>query len=95
MVALHTAATSASHKEMFVVPEDRHNDTWQRAGPEYLRRLRRFLDSYAGPNSSGSSADSARSALKLNCSARASSSRCPFGNANSSHVNCQSYLSTA
>ena len=61
MVSLHAAATSASYKEMFVVPEGRHNDTWQRAGPEYLRRLRRFLETYAGPNNS--SADSARSAL--------------------------------
>jgi hypothetical protein len=93
MVALHGAATSDSHKEMFVVPEGRHNDTWQRAGPEYLRRLRRFLETYAGPNGS-SSADSARSAL----SSTALHTRIialPLRNATLSHVNCQSYLSTA
>jgi len=47
MVALHAAALRASTKEWFEVPEGRHNDTWQRAGPEYIQRLRRFLEQHA------------------------------------------------
>jgi hypothetical protein len=40
---LFAAASNAETKELFVVAEGTHNDTFQKAGEEYPRRLIRFI----------------------------------------------------
>ena len=40
---LHDAAAQSTYREMFSVPDGTHNDTFQKAGPEYARRLRAFI----------------------------------------------------
>ena len=49
MTALHAAATRSSAKELLVVADGHHNDTWQRGGQEYIQRFRRFIETYAKP----------------------------------------------
>ena len=47
---LHDAAAASTHREMFSVADGTHNDTFQKAGPEYAIRLRAFLLRVCGPN---------------------------------------------
>lgn len=42
--ALYNAAASSSDKELYVVEDGTHNDTFQKGGPEYMRRLKAFID---------------------------------------------------
>lgn len=47
---LHDAAAQSAHRELFSVPDGTHNDTFQKAGPEYVRRLRAFVLRACGPD---------------------------------------------
>ena len=49
MQALHAAATSVQWKDLLIVADGRHNDTWMRGGAEYVSKLRSFLDTHAKP----------------------------------------------
>ena len=40
---LYNAATKTQKKTLFTVPGGDHNDTFLRAGPEYVTRLRTFM----------------------------------------------------
>lgn len=64
---LHDAASMSTYRELFSVPDGTHNDTFQKAGPEYERRLRAFIIRACGsealpPRLSGNTATPAVSA---------------------------------
>ena len=76
---LHDAAAASSHREIFSVAEGTHNDTFQKAGPEYVRRLRAFLlrvcgESAIPPRTSQTTANSPSALV-----AAAMSSEAPIG----------------
>ena len=45
---LHEAAVKSENKEMFIVPNGDHNNTFIQAGPDYFIRLRRFMKNCLG-----------------------------------------------
>ena len=45
---LHEAAVKSKNKEMFVVPNGDHNNTFMIAGADYFVRLRRFMKNCLG-----------------------------------------------
>ena len=42
-MALHKAATKTTYKDLFVVPDGDHNDTFLKAGANYYNRVHAFL----------------------------------------------------
>jgi fermentation-respiration switch protein FrsA (DUF1100 family) len=47
MHALHTAAVLASTKELVIIADGHHNDTWMKGGAEYVQKLKKFIQTHA------------------------------------------------
>jgi len=54
---LFRAATGSAQKELWLVPDGDHNDTYLKAGPEYPMRLRKFMAQCLGEQVAASSQD--------------------------------------
>ena len=41
---LHQSAVTSAYKELYIVEDGTHNDTWHRGGREYIARLKQFIE---------------------------------------------------
>ena len=42
--SLYDSAVNSKHKDLYIVEEGTHNDTWYRGGREYIGRLKQFIE---------------------------------------------------
>ena len=47
-VRLHAAAKSSAYKQLYVVKDGTHSDTWYVGGNNYLQKLKKFFDKALG-----------------------------------------------